>query len=425
MCTSATRRSCHERHIEAAHVVMSFLEPNGKVAPTVDDYVMALGSALDGEWEDLRCGHFTMWLWRKLLAHMGDLERYEGRDDRALQSSVRSWYRLSRQMIDAEMSLNDPRQETIDPHAWTDEFKRHFAAAKPSVAKLLLQYFEDYLPSSNVANIDMLAECLSTIAAFVSEIHTDLQDRFLQAAASSVHRAPSLGPHLLERVTEIVAKNPVNRLRYLSRFVRSMDRNDNKDAFSALHAKVNGWVDAEKRPDFVAQLRRAEEELVPLLLGHPPRERRYSTMSVQVDALLKVQASDGRSIEISGRVRDASGGVGDRFARGIHVHAESWSFTSASDPSGMVDGKWIRARRLVDNLEACFSSAGLELFYPSRKRLTCSSGQCVRGFTYNPKYHLGGGGLVLFMTEAPEDELSLWRKFIKQRMRVSYQDQLG
>ena len=179
----------------------------------------------------------------------------------------------------------------------------------------------------------------------------------------------------------------------------------------------NESVGFETRTSNEAQVERTQDEVGPSFLGHRKRDRRYSTTyrseASRVDALIYVDTGDGELV-LPGKVRDVSGGAGEQFGRGIHVHIGEWALrcqhgTEPHPPRAVI------ARDLLTQTEVTFFKAAIMLSFPVRRRLYCAECDCVRGFTYNQRERLPGGGLVLYMRSVSEADLSEWRAFVQER----------
>jgi hypothetical protein len=413
-------KSCHERHAGAADVVLSFLEPSGSGPPSADRYIAALDASLEPHFEDLRCGHFSKWLWKKLLDHLDDLARYG--DNRVLESTVDRWYELSGQMILSDPPLQDSRSECVNEGKWIKIFKERVSSANSPIPEILLRHLHRPTLLVRQPNLQIVYNCLSEVADVVLNKRPDLQEQFLHVAINTCKLAPGLGWKLLTTVVEIVAKDPVKRLPLLTKFIQPMSAEHRDGLFRDVHRTVNEWVDQQTDKRCEAQLRRDQADLVPYLLGHRKRDLRLSTLksTSRVEALVRVLDNQGRPIEISGEVRDVSNGIGDGRGSGIHIHAEDWSFLPIGGPHPFPPRE-IMAKSLKDDSVACFSTASVELTYPPRRKLTCTDSHCIRGFDYNPKYKLSGGGLVLRLRDTGV-EFKRWCEFVDSLPPVDYED---
>jgi len=176
-----------------------------------------------------------------------------------------------------------------------------------------------------------------------------------------------------------------------------------------------GSVGFETRTTDEAQLESTQDEIGPSFLGHRKRDRRYSTTYLseasRVAALIRVDTGHGELV-LLGKVRDVSGGEGERFGRGIHIHIGEWALrcqhgTEPHPPRAVI------ARNLVTKTEATFLKVALELSFPRLRKLYCAECYCVRVFTYNTREQLSGGGIVLYMRSVTEADLSEWRAFLQ------------
>jgi hypothetical protein len=416
-------RACHRRHIEVAAVLSSFLESQAEVPSEVVRYLEALNVSMTPAWADLSCAHFHRWLWQLLLDHMDDLSRYK--DNRVIESTLERWYDVSGEMILRGPHLHDPRNERIDRGTWAKVFADHLSSANPPIPATLLKYFVRHPLIVSEPHAPMLFECLSALANTVLGKHPELQEEFLWLVINTAAKASDLGWHLLDDAVTIVGKNPAGRLRLLTRLIKNLGAAPDRDRLISIHRRVDRWVDDQEDKTCEAQMRRDQEELVPLLLGHDRRNRRLSTLLAPnwVKADVRVGGDAAGEAKIFGTVRDVSGGPPSTFGRGIHIHAADWTFDFASDTASQTPRTLVATRR--DSAHGFrLKEAKVELSYGARLNTSLFDAGCVRGFAYKPKYGLPGGGLVLWLDDSSGD-FQRWRDFVVTLDDLNYEDQVG
>ena len=346
-------------------------------------------------------------------------------DNRVIENTVECWYDLSGHMILTDPPLHDPRHECIDRNKWIEMFSTHISSDEQPVPEILLRYFERHPLTTNKPNAHMLYKCLASVAGIVLDSRPDLQEQFLRLVITCAGQVPSLAWNLLGDFLQVVGKDPVHRLPLLTRLAQQMGSVHVKGCFLDIHKAVDNWVDTLAKDGKEPALRKEQEFLVPVLLGHEPRKRRLSALLKphRVDAIVRSPGSNP-PVEIHGCVRDVSGGDDDRFGRGIHIQAKDWEFEPGAD-YGPFPPRQILAKRVGSEERVRLTEATVELryLYPQEVK-TQFMAQCVRGFTYKERYHLPGGGIVLLLNDS-SPSFSAWLDFVQSLGDLTYEEHVG
>ncbi|MBN1514276.1 MAG: hypothetical protein JXB13_19830 [Phycisphaerae bacterium] len=240
---------------------------------------------------------------------------------------------------------------------------------------------------------------------------------FLAFAQKLGSEHPDHAIRLLDDVVRVTDRARIELLDYLGGFVRTIGRPGNEEKFDEVHRKVDGWVAEEienGNSENVVFMRNAQEAFVPHLLGYS-RRLRHLAGSDHITARVRAKHK-GEDLYIQGSVIDVSQGPPEVSGHGIQFMTPEWRFeTGISKGTAQRGGRTlhlhtIQATRLGDGFVAEVDDPSVELKWPGGTLE--DRALSLRGFAYDPKYNIPGGGAVLFLDGVCNDNMSLWQSYV-------------
>lgn len=194
-----------------------------------------------------------------------------------------------------------------------------------------------------------------------------------------------------------------------------------EEKLAKVHNIIKEMVDNEPEIENVYKMRTIQENLVPHLLGYLIRYRHIAgNKYIKVNISTK-QAETNKKIQIEGQVIDISQGHDEVYAHGIQFYTVDWSFENgkAKEPIHKIHSTFhphtIKAFRLDEHSLAELDDPSVVITWPDGKLEGDAIG--IRGFKYDSKYALKGGGAVLFIDKVSKtDQLQQWKEYVRTNL---------